>query len=148
MDDSSVQQLIWAALALALPLCAVLGHWPPVAGRYGEGDRIITLRHVGPVVWGACRLLNGQERYLGWALLGRLHLRRYDSGPAHLMGRGFPQKQAHALDNVCTGLFALRRGPQGDLSGHFYGRRFQLQGERMVVVEILAPQSRHWRRLA
>jgi hypothetical protein len=141
MDDSSVQQLIWAALAMALPLAAIFGHWPRLAGRFGEGDRVMQLWHVGPVVWGACQLLDGHERYLGWALAGRLHLRRYDFGPGHLLGYGFTQQQLHAV-------FVLRRDVAGDLSGHFYGRRFGLRDGRMVPVQILEPHSRHWRRLA
>jgi len=147
MDDSFVQQLTWGVLACALPLLALLGHWPRLTGRYGEGDRIMQLGHIGPLVWGHCALLDGRERYLGWALAGRLHLRRYDWGAGHLIGRGFPKEQVRALEGVCTGFFVLHAASHGDLTGHFYGRRFRMEGHRVVHVESLAPQGRHWRRL-
>ncbi len=147
MGASELQETIWAILALALVVAAVLGHWPRLAASYTEGDRRMVLHHVGPLVWGDCTLDEGQERYVGLTLLGHLYLRRFDSGARLLVGRGFPKEQVHALDGICTGYFQLHQDATEDLTGHFCGRRFSLNNGRMVPVETLTAVPRHWRRL-
>lgn len=146
MDDSLLQAIIWSFLGLSAIVAIVGGQWPRVGGTFTEGDHIVLLHHVGPVVWGVSTLVDGEERYLGLVFAGRLHLRRRDYGARHLLGRGFPQDQVAGLEGACTGFFSLRLQPEGHLHGSFFGRRFQAQDDRMVAVEMLAPVQRRWQR--
>lgn len=148
MDETDLQTTFWLLVAAALLTWPVLGHWPRVGGTYLEAGHTVQLGHVGPLVWGRCLLPEGEERYFGVALLGRLVLRRYDHGARLLAGRGFPRAQLPALNGVCTGLFRLRLDGAGDLTGAFYGRRFTTENNRMVPKDTLDAVSRHWRRAA
>lgn len=146
MDDISVQGALWAILALVALAAVVLGHWPRMAGSYQEDGRAMTLGHLGPLMWGHCDLPDGEERYLGLTLGGRVMLRRYDYGARLLAGRGFPKDQLPSLEGICTGFFRLNRSSEMALEGHFCGRRFSVQEGRLVPVETLAPVPRHWQR--
>lgn len=146
MEPSLVQTAVWLLLLVAALAWPLLGHWPRAGGTYAEAGHAVHLSHMGPLVWGHCVVPGGEERYAGFALMGRLVLRRYDHGAQLLAGRGFPRDQLRALEGSCTGLFRLQLTPEGNLAGAFYGRRFTMEHRRMVPKDTLEPVSRLWRR--
>jgi hypothetical protein len=147
MEDLLRWIVIGAAGGYAL-IYWVSGLFTPVAGRWRDGERIISLRQAGPFVRGLCIRDGGEEIYRGTARFGRLTLQRKTRGEALLMSMGFAAEVAPLLEDQVMATYEFKL--KGDsLNGTFSGRviRSLRSPPRIVRVQRRDDEPRSWQRL-
>lgn len=147
MDDALFREMLIWCLGLGASAFVLGGLLTRVSGVFEEEGRRITLRQLGPWVWGHCAFEGGKQNYTGFAVFGRVRLARRDFGLAHLITLGFSQDNAETIEGQSTGLFRFRLVASG-LSGVFRGYRFRQEGAQMRMHGLGPAQARSWRRLS
>ena len=142
-DDELVRNLFWGLLVLSALVGLVGGFLTPIAGSWRDDSRPIRLRQFGPLVWGESTWEEGWQRFWGYAWGGRVLLYRRDYGAAHLVALGFTPEQVPLVMGQVTGHFRLRR-QEGALAGHFVGRHFRIEAERLADPSTAPPSPRRW----
>ena len=145
--DAVLRHALLILLVLVFAYGLIGGLMSRVSGAWRDGERLITLRQLGPFVHGHAARNGGWERYSGTVLWGRLRLRRYDGGLHHLEGLGFAPEVAPLLENQLMATFDLRlKGSV--LEGVFEGRviRSERQPPRILSVTRTKPKARVWSR--
>jgi len=146
--------VLGAAAALLLLVVALLSLPGRIGGRWEELDAPekppIVLARIAFWVKGARRFPDGEERFSGWYILGRLHLKRRDIGVDHLIKQGFPPRIAAKLNGTVMARLDLRLQPGGhELRGTFSPQKihFTYSPPRITDRYYLPAKPRTGRRL-
>jgi hypothetical protein len=115
----------WLVLGavVALVITWVGGHLTPVAGKWTDGDRLLTLVQRGFLLYGEVERQGGQEIYRGHALFGRVFLKRFVVGGEYLRSLGFPADVLALMSGQVMADYRLRLASE-HLRGVFQGRHF------------------------
>jgi hypothetical protein len=147
----NVDEILRIALMVALGLGALYallgGLMTRIGGRWRDGDRVINLRQFGPFVSGQAPRPGGWERYSGFALWGRVRLRRSDGGLEYLQSLGFAAEVAPLVEDQVMASFDLKlHGAL--LEGTFQGRiiRSERRPPKILSVSSTPPKARRWTR--
>ncbi|MEC9466150.1 MAG: hypothetical protein VX834_10215 [Myxococcota bacterium] len=145
MHTFDLATVIWVVGGLVLAGWVVGGFLVPVAGQWRDRDRIVQLGQLGPWVWGTCQVPGGLQRYRGKVFLGHLTLTRRDFGQGHLLGLGFNDVQAQAVEGQVMVRLTLRMKPSG-LHGHLWGTRFQFnpRTQQVLSMQSTPAEERVW----
>jgi hypothetical protein len=120
----------------------------PVSGRWRDGDRVIALRQIGPLISGLCIREGGEETYRGLARFGRVTLSRKTRGEPLLVSMGFAAEVTPLLEDCVMATYELKL--KGDtLSGTFAGRvvRSHRSPPRIVAIQRREDEPRTWKRI-
>jgi hypothetical protein len=147
--DDILRWSVLGVLGFAALLALLGGLVTPVAGRFRDGQRLITLHQIGPWLVGRCEREGGFERYRGWAFFGVVRLSRYEYGAAHLQASGFAPDTAPLVEGERLASFVFRAKPHG-LVGMFEGRKVSFtsgpKATKVSAIEKLPPAPRTWLR--
>ena len=145
--DTVLRNALLIGLVLGITYLVVGGLLTRVSGHWRDGERLIHLRQLGPLVSGKAIREGGWERYSGTAIWGRVRLRRSDGGLAHLETLGFAAEVAPLVEDQVMATFDLRlKG--ANLEGSFQGRiiRSERRPPRIISVHSTPPKPRSWTR--
>ena len=144
--DDLVRTIVIAVFVVGILAWLITGFVISVAGIWAAGERNVVVTQMGPWVWGDSTWREGRQIYRGFIVFGFIRLKRYDFGVQHLTSLGFNMEQARALEGVSTGHFVMRKVSSTKLRGHFYGRKFSFDGDKVQGVTHVAPTDRVWER--
>lgn len=148
--DETIRWVVILGLVGGALVVLLGGLLTPVAGNWRDGDRLVTLGQLGPLVWGRCERQGGYELYRGWALFNLVRLDRVGFGTAYLQASGFAPNTVRLVEGQSMARFVFhRRG--GALEGTFQGRRFTFVDRtppKIDTVSLTEPQPRRWERAA
>lgn len=148
MPDQTVRLVVLLCVGGAFLVLLLGSLLTPVGGLWRDGDRSITLRQLGPFVWGRCPRKGGHEEYRGWALFNVVRLERCAFGSAYLRDNGFSAPQQPFVTGQILARFVFRRRPDA-LVGTFQGRRFtfvERPRTRVDQVTLMPAEPRAWYR--
>ncbi|MEE8410771.1 MAG: hypothetical protein V3T05_14320 [Myxococcota bacterium] len=146
-DDVWLPIIAGILLASAFGVGMIGGLMTPVGGVWRDGDRLIYLKQLGPLLRGRAERDGGFETYAGWALFGRVWIVRRDFGRQLLMAIGFPEETVEQIRGRISARLRFRITAD-ELVGDFRGTRFTLKGvpQQVVAERPEKPVSRAWQR--